>query len=343
MSHQLKKKAYYSVDPGLGAYLLEYKRGGNEIPEIYDDLRRFSQSFPHFDHLGNDTLWKTVMYDPGDAERLHRQLVEIYARLKTGDTRVAEHLYVERIDFCEFGNSQPFRVRIVNQFNDNYDHIYVKIADANRIYGLELEHILSPNRINYYVNGETLIEEHIAGLPGDVFIADWLQREDTNRVRLAKEFVKFSERSFIRLLGDMRSYNYVVDITPDFEEVQYRVRAIDFDQQCYEGSRKHYLPGHFEDNQVVVALCREFINAGAMTQYQNEERSLIDRRVTAAKRRLLGLMDCMRENPCTTEEKTRQLIGDLNELHHTVAFDNCRTIADVLETNIRVSLEKGRG
>jgi len=337
MSHKLKKKAYFRVDPGLAAYLLEYKRGGTEIPEIYDELLGFHQQFPHFDDLGNDTLWKTVMYESEDSARLYRQLVEIYARLKTGDTRVAEHLYVERIDFCEFGNSQPFRVRIVNQFNDNYDHIYVKIADANRIYGLELEHILSPNRINYYVSGATLIEEHIAGLPGDVFIADWLQRDDTNQVRLAKEFVKFSERSFIRLLGDMRSYNYVVDITPDFEEVQYRVRAIDFDQQCYEGSRKHYLPGHFEDNQAVVALCREFINSGAMTQYQNEERSLIDRRVAAARR-----MDCMRECPCTTEEKTRQLAQELNEFPHPTAFEECRTVADVLETNIRVSLEKGR-
>ena len=103
----------------------------------------------------------------------------------------------------------------MNRFNDNYDHFYVKISDANRIFGLELEHVLSPNRITYMIQGETLIEEHIAGIPGDVFIKDWLDREEGNEVRIAKEFVKFSERSFIRLLGDLRSYNYVVDITPD--------------------------------------------------------------------------------------------------------------------------------
>jgi hypothetical protein len=58
----------------------------------------------------------------------------------------------------DFGNSKPFRVRIINRLNDNYDHFYVKIADASRVYGLELEHILSPNRINYLTDDNTLIE-----------------------------------------------------------------------------------------------------------------------------------------------------------------------------------------
>ena len=115
------------------------------------------------------------------------------------------------------------RIRVTNLFNDNSDYFYVKQADASRIYGLELEHILSPNRINYLVNGNTLIEEHIAGVPGDVFLREYINQPGLNKVRVAKEFTKFSERSFIRLLGDMRSVNYVVDITPDFEEVQYRV------------------------------------------------------------------------------------------------------------------------
>jgi len=41
----------------------------------------------------------------------------------------------------------------------------------------------------------------------------------TNKIRFAKEFVKFNERCFVRLLGDMRSYNFVVDITPDIERL----------------------------------------------------------------------------------------------------------------------------
>ena len=112
---------------------------------------------------GEETLWLTVSYPQEVMEDLRPRLTEIYAALKIGgDLSLAEHLHVERIDFGEFGNSRPFRVRITNQFNGNSDYYYVKIADANRIYGLELEHILSPNRINYLVNGNTLVEEHIA-------------------------------------------------------------------------------------------------------------------------------------------------------------------------------------
>jgi hypothetical protein len=59
---------------------------------------------------------------------------------------------VDRIDFGDFGNSKPFRIRVTNLFNDNSDYFYVKQADASRIYGLELEHILSPNRISLLVS-----------------------------------------------------------------------------------------------------------------------------------------------------------------------------------------------
>ena len=106
----------------------------------------------------------------GNRQYLRESLVKIYAVLKTeGDLSFINHLDVARIDFCSFGNSQPFRIRIVNKFNDNYDHYYIKQADASRIYGLELEHLLSPNRITFLTNRNTLIEEHIPGIPGDVF------------------------------------------------------------------------------------------------------------------------------------------------------------------------------
>ena len=66
------------------------------------------------------------------------------------------------IDFCTFGNSKPFRIRIINRLNDNYDHFYIKISDASRVYGLELESLLSPNYFYYLIDGETLIEEQLS-------------------------------------------------------------------------------------------------------------------------------------------------------------------------------------
>jgi hypothetical protein len=339
MEHSLKKKAFCPISDDLLWYLGKYRRTFATEP-IYDRLRSFSHSFPLFDRDDNDTLWKTVTYDPFLLKELNSELTSIYAQLKMGDTEVVDHLYVERVDFCEFGNSQPFRVRIVNQFNDNYDHFYVKIADASRVYGLELEHILSPDRINYLINRGTLIEEHIAGIPGDVFISEYLDRPDLSEVRIAKEFVKFNERSFARLLGDMRSYNYVVDVTPDFEEVQYRVRAIDFDQQSWEGSVKMYLPQYFDENQPVVKLCVKLLNYPTIQQYQQEERNLLLRRVRVERERLDDLLRCLCVDHCSTPEKTVQLRDELGKHHETDAFADCANMGELVKRNIEVVLRK---
>ena len=66
-----------------------------------------------------------------------------------------------------------------------------------------------------------------------------------SRAQIAKEYVKFNERSMIRLLGDMRAYNYVIIPIHDFDQVIYKIRAIDFDQQCYEGKFSVYRPQFF--------------------------------------------------------------------------------------------------
>lgn len=339
MIFELKKKKFYPV----GARLLDYLRGYQrtlEVPPIYEELHRFSQLFPLYDREGRDTLWKTAVYEGSIRTELAAKLIQIYSLLKTGEFRSREHLVLERVDFCDFGNSRPFRVRIVNQFNDNYDHFYVKIADASRIYGLELEHVLSPNRINYLVNGNTLIEEHIAGVPGDVFIHQHFDRPETNRVRVAKEFVKFNERSFIRLLGDMRSYNYVVDITPDFEDAQYRVRAIDFDQQSYEGAKEMYLPQTFPENGPVVGLCTTRLNFQTMRQYQDEERTLVKRRCQIARTRLNALWKSMCGEEIAPEEHVLRLREGLNHYHETEVFSACETMGELVRMNLDVSLAK---
>ncbi|MEM9015819.1 MAG: hypothetical protein AAGC68_02310 [Verrucomicrobiota bacterium] len=342
MSINLKRKEFYPVSKGLGVYLGNFQRTF-DIPALYEELHRFSELFPLFDREGNDTLWKTANYETSIRNSLSEKLIRIYSLLKTNDLRASEHLIMERVDFCEFGNSRPFRIRIVNQYNDNHDHFYVKIADASRIYGLELEHILSPNRINYLVKDNTLIEEHIAGVPGDIFIRDYFDREDTNMVRIAKEFVKFNERSFVRLLGDMRSYNYVIDITPDFEDAQYRVRAIDFDQQCYEGHKEMYLPQFFEENALVVERCSTLINYQTMRQYQDEERTLIERRVQLAHNRLGAFWEAMCPDCIAPEENVLKLREELNAYHDTSAFSACETMGELVRMNLDVSLAKASG
>lgn len=334
-----RKKIHYPVSPTLRQYLFRFDRL-REIPQVYDDLLRFAGSMPYEDPHGRETLWLTVYYDQEFMRELKPKLTQIYAELKIGgESDRHEHLTVDRIDFGEFGNSRPFRIRITNLYNDNSDYFYVKFADASRIYGLELEHILSPNRINYLINGDTLIEEHIAGVPGDVFLREHLPRPELNKVRIAKEFTKFNERCFIRLLGDMRSVNYVVDITPDFEEVQYRVRPIDFDQQSYEGRGRTYLAYRFDSNRAVTKLAFGSLNRATIEQYVAEEHAQMTRRAKVESSRLKALLGVMRREELAPREHVKRLALDLAKYHHTDIFRGCDSMGELTAAHVSHMLE----
>ncbi|TAH42789.1 MAG: hypothetical protein EYC69_04260 [Bacteroidetes bacterium] len=334
-----KKKQSYRVSEELFIYLEDFGRV-ESLPFRYQDLLRFNFAIPLLDKFGKDTLWETVFYQPVETEELNQRLVQTYALMKVeGDMRLMEHLYVDRIDFCPFGNSKPFRIRIKNQFNDNYDYYYVKLADASRVYGLEFEDLLSPNRINFLVDSDTLVEEHIIGIPGDQFAHSNLLEPEINRTRLAKEFIKFNERCFVRLLGDMRSYNFVIDMTLDFDDTQFRFRAIDFDQQSYEGRKALYLPQYFKENNPYVDLCVKFINKETAKQYQLEERSLMARRLKIAHFRLAALLEVMIQDTVSLKDKTEQLRRELAEHYKKESFLKCRNMGEIMRLSLNLLLE----
>ncbi|HEX5654597.1 MAG TPA: hypothetical protein VFX58_16080 [Chitinophagaceae bacterium] len=335
-----RKKPMYPVNEKLRHYL---KLHGREVklPVTYENLLNYTWSVPIHDKNGNPTLWEKTSYDSREWDYIREGLVKIYAVLKTeGDFSFTSHLDVARIDYCTFGNSHPFRIRIVNKFNDNYDHYYIKIADASRIYGLELEHILSPNHITFFTDKNTLVEEHIPGIPGDLFIKQMMHAPETNKIRLAKEFVKFNERCFVRLLGDMRSYNFVVDITPDIEDYQYRIRCIDFDQQSYEGRKNLYLPQFFKENYPFVNLCLSHLNKESIAQYQFEERTMITFRLASSRYRIKELLDIMTMDEISTPQKIAQLKTELGEWLQTGVYKKCKSMGDVVKTHLKQTLRK---
>jgi len=335
-----RRKPMFPVNDSLRGYL---KHHGREVKMMvsYKNLLNYTYSVALKDKTGKDTLWETVGYDMREWEFIRDGLVKLYAVLKTeGDLTYTKHLDVARIDYCSFGNSHPFRIRIVNKFNDNYDHYYIKIADASRIYGLELEHILSPNRITFLINKDTLVEEHIAGIPGDLFISDYLNQPLTNKIRFSKEFVKFNERCFVRLLGDMRSYNFVVDITPDIEDVQYRIRAIDFDQQSYEGRKNLYLPQFFKENIPLVEAAMKSLNKDSIEQYQTEERTLMAFRVASSRHRLMQLLNIMSKDSISSPEKITQLKNELGSYFNNMSFYKCTSMGQVVKRQLKQTLQK---
>jgi len=329
-----EKKKVYPVSPMLREYLEQCGRH-MDLPLEYDDLLCFSESMPVYDRNDEPTYWETVIYPSGAEENIEHGLKLIYTQLLSdGDDSMLEHLRVDRVDYCAYANTRPFRIRIRNRFNDNYDHFYIKRADASRVYGLELEGLLSPSRVNFLVDRNTLIEEHIIGIPGDSFIDNNMKTELVNPVRLAKEFVKFNERCFTRLLGDMRSYNYVITVTPDVEEEQYRVRAIDFDQQCYEGSLKAYLLEFFEDNEQIVKLCMKCLNPKTVKQYQKEERSLIGRRFHYSEEQIRHLINNMKKETLSSEEHINTLKKELAGFHKNQSFLKCKNMGELVLKNI---------
>ena len=329
-----KKKDFYPVSEFFETYLLKY---GRIYPESirYDDLQRYTNAVPVYDENGEDTLWTTVLYSESERKEIHRHLLKAYAILKAdGDISITRHLFIENVDMCVYGNTLPFRVRVVNGINENFDYFYVKIIDANRLYGLELEHILSPNRINYFIHGETIVEEHTIGMPAKTFLEEDMPLTRFDHVRLAKEFVKFNERCFVSLLGDMHSGNFVIELTRDFEKWHFRIHPIDFDQQSHHWRKEVYLPQCYQQNVPFVEVTTKYLAPENVVQYQTEERSLIANRVKVSHGRFNGLMSVMREDIISSDDNVRRLGAQLAQHYDDAKFEHCDTMGELVYRSI---------
>lgn len=327
-----KKKPAFPVNAKLDDYLEHYNRK-IEIPVFYEDLLRFAGAITVYDDEGEDTLWIRVYYSEFEREEIDLSLKKVYSILHSnGGEEIIQYLNVDAVDYCTFGNSKPFRIKVRNILNDNYTYFYVKKTDASRVYGLELEHMLSPYNLNFLVHKDTLIEEHIAGIPGDEFIKNMLPKcSESEKAQLAKEFVKFNERAMIRLLGDMRSYNYVIVPTHDFDHVVYKIRAIDFDQQCFEGKLKVYRPQFFKENLKMVQLVQGKLQKYSVDQYKLEERSIVAKRIMSYEKRIAKLIDICKEDEISLPEHIERLGKEIYELTSDVKFKRSQNMGEIME------------
>ena len=326
------KKPSFPISKNLDSYLSFYNRK-LIIPIFYEDLKRFSGSVSVYNEKDIDTLWVRAFYSDFERKEIDESLKRVYNLLHSdGNEANMEFLNVDAIDYCTFGNSKPFRIKIRNILNDNFTYFYVKKADASRIYGLELEHILSPDNLNFLVYQNTLIEEHIAGIPGDEFLSDFLNKcNPSEKSQIAKEFVKFNERCMIRLLGDMRSYNYVIIPTHDFDQVIYKIRAIDFDQQSFEGKLKVYRPQFFKENKIIMELIKEKLNKHSVDQYKTEERSIIAKRILSSESRVKKIIKCMMHDNISTPKNIDILSKQIYSLTRDESFKKTSNMGGILK------------
>ena len=330
-----KKKPFFNISKRLKDFLKKHDRWIDDVIS-YDDLLRFSDSINLYDKQNRDTLWVRLIFNESERQEIDKNLKIMYTILHSdGDSSSISYLSIDSVDYCTFGNSKPFRIKIRNIVNDNFTYFYVKKTDASRVYGIEFEHMLSPRNLNFLVNDSSLIEEHIAGIPGDIFIQEYLPKcSEIQKSQIAKEYVKFNERCMIRLLGDMRSYNYVVIPIHDFDQVIYKIRAIDFDQQCFEGKFSVYRPQFFKENKAMMDLVRSKLKTDSITQYKIEERSTISRRLIISDERMKLLIGIMKEDTVSTNENVINLRKEIFKFTNEDSFLRCESMGDLMEKTL---------
>jgi hypothetical protein len=154
---------------------------------------------------------------------------------------------------------------------------------------------------------------------------------ENEKSQIAKEFVKFNERCMIRLLGDMRAYNYVILPIHDFDQVVYRIRPIDFDQQCYEGNFKIYRPQFFKENFPMIQLIKNKLQPTSIEQYKNEERAALAKRVHSAGNRIQKLLKIMSNDEIAPEAHINRLKMELYRYTNDMKFKNATSMGLILE------------
>tara|TARA_B100000767_G_scaffold261262_1_gene272722 strand:- start:823 stop:1896 length:1074 start_codon:yes stop_codon:yes gene_type:complete len=326
-----QKKPFYPIIDELSEYLKYFKRWVY-TPIYYEDLLRFLGSVVVYDDNDKDTLWVRVYYSDSERQEIDFNLKKVYVLLHSdGNESSIPFLNIDAIDYCTFGNSKPFRIKVRNILNDNFTYFYVKKTDASRAYGIEFEHMLSPHNLNFLINDSTLIEEHIAGIPGDIFIDKYLDIcSPSEQAQIAKEYVKFSERCMVRLLGDMRAYNYVVIPTHDFDQVIYKIRAIDFDQQSFEGKLMVYRPQFFKENFPMISVVKDKLSQDSITQYKVEERSILAKRIQSSGNRLDKLLDIMIIDTISNPLKIQNLAKDIYKFTKDDSFKKTKNMGEIL-------------
>jgi hypothetical protein len=121
--------------------------------------------------------------------------------------------------------------------------------------------------------------------------------------------------------------------------VQYRVRAIDFDQQSYEGKGNIYLAFRFNSNRQVTRLAFNVLNRKSIDQYVAEEHAQMARRAKVESSRLRALLGIMRRESIAPLEHVGTLAHELDRMHGTSGFGDCKSMGELTAMHISMMLD----
>lgn len=323
----MMQKEVYPVSNDLQQYLQQFKKD-TPLPLAYKDLLHYEYTNAIKDDNGKHTHWERVVYNKDLLESLKNKLCSLYNILTN-----EKDIEIGSIDFCEYANSMPFRINITLHKNNRKDFFYIKSADASRIYGLELEQLLTGNHINFLYHQNTLVEEHIDGTPGDDFLNTLESLPEEKKKILAAAFISFNESCFARLLGDMRSYNFVV-LQNAGTKNPFTIKAIDFDQQCYEGQLNLYLPQFYKENYQYVQLAKNILSETVIEAIRQQERRRMAAMYEQNNEQLTALLAIMAKEEISENYKVVSLRKELNLYHHTSQFSHCNTMGALVKQQL---------
>ncbi|MBT7739196.1 MAG: hypothetical protein HN721_01410 [Cryomorphaceae bacterium] len=132
----------------------------------------------------------------------------------------------------------------------------------------------------------------------------------------------------------MRSYNYVVIPIHDFDQVIYKIRAIDFDQQSYEGKFSVYRPQFFKENKPMMDVVKDKLKADSIIQYKIEERSTISRRLIISDDRMKQLINIMKEDTISSADKVENLKNEIFKFTNENSFIKSKSMGELMEQTL---------
>jgi hypothetical protein len=134
----------------------------------------------------------------------------------------------------------------------------------------------------------------------------------------------------------MHAANFVIDVTMDFEQNYFRIRSIDFDQQCFEPSLKVYLPQFFKQNFPYVKLVLDHLSIESVHQYQQEERAQFFRRTRSEILRLEGLFNALEGSTLAPHENILALRSQLADYYENRAFMQCESMTALIKLILKL-------
>jgi hypothetical protein len=104
-----------------------------------------------------------------------------------------------------------------------------------------------------------------------------------------------------------------------------------------------YLPQFFKENRVFVDLVKKHLNKEVISQYQQEERSQIIRRIRSERQRLRDLRVAAADDPLSTQPKIQQLATELSKHYNDhPGFLKCTTMPQIMYQHLKELLVSNR-